>query len=235
MLVIPARALLFDVVGTVVDWRGGLIKRLDSWAAERGVVAPSPSVVDSWRAASPAQWAQVNSGERAWINFDKLLRESLGVVVQRLGLPAFDDAASSDLVDMWRKLPPWPDGLRRLRQHYAIAPLSNGNVAYLIDLARTAGLTWDAVFGADIFRRYKPAAETYLGAAALLGHEPSEVMLVACHPSDLAAAAKCGLKTCYVSRPLEYGAGRIVEPTPEQGRFDFMMEDLVDLAAHAGC
>jgi 2-haloacid dehalogenase len=116
-----------------------------------------------------------------------------------------------------------------------IAPLSNGNVAYLIHMAKAAGLPWDAVFGADLFRRYKPAPETYLGASAHLGHAPEHVMLVASHPYDLDAAAKHGLKTCYVSRPLEYGEGRVVEPTPEPGRFDHMVADLGELAALADC
>jgi 2-haloacid dehalogenase len=130
-------------------------------------------------------------------------------------------------------MPPWPDSvaaLQRLRRQYVIAPLSNGHVALLIDMAKAAGLPWDAIFGVDICRHYKTHPATYLGAAGLLGCEPAQVMLVASPPSDLAPAAKCGLRTCYVDRPLEYGAGRVVEPRPEKGRFDLMVENLGDLA-----
>jgi len=143
-----------------------------------------------------------------------------------------------ELVCMWHELPPWPDavtGLEKLRSRYIVAPLSNGHVAMLVRLAKAAGITWDAVLGADIFRRYKPDPQIYLGAAALLGCEPAEVMLVASHPSDLEAAAACGLRTCYVSRPLEYGPGRVVEPTPVKDQFDLMVGDLLELAGVMHC
>lgn len=139
---------------------------------------------------------------------------------------------------MWHELPPWPDsvaGVERMRTRYIVAPLSNGHVAMLVHLARAAGITWDAVLGADIFRHYKPDPQTYLGAAALLGCAPAEVMQVACHPSDLDAAAGCGLRTCYVSRPLEYGPGRVVEATPAAGHFDLTVGNLLELAAAMDC
>jgi 2-haloacid dehalogenase len=139
---------------------------------------------------------------------------------------------------MWHELPPWPDsvaGLQRLRSRYVAAPLSNETVAGLVRIARTTGLSWDAVFGADVFRHYKPARETYLGAAAFLGCDPEKVMLVAAHPSDLDGAARYGLRTCYVSRPLEYGQGRVIEKAPEPGRFDLMVQDLLELARLTGC
>lgn len=234
----PVRALLFDVVGTVVDWRDGLIERLETWGAAQGVSADWPSLVLAWRAASPPQWAQVNAGQKAWANFDELLREALESLAPRFGLAGLDAAALDELVAFWREAPPWPDAcaaLQRLRRRYVIAPLSNVHVAYLVHISKAAGLPWDAVFGADIFRRYKPAPETYLGAAALLGRQPAEVMLVASHPSDLAGAASYGLRTCYVARPLEYGAGRVVEAAPEPGRFDLMVEDLGALATLLEC
>jgi 2-haloacid dehalogenase len=232
------RALLFDVVGTVVDWRGGLILRLEKWGAERGISADWPGVVDAWRAASPPQWAQVNAGLRPWADFDQLLYEAIERVAPTFGLTGLDSTALEELVAFWDELPPWPDsveGLDRLRRKYVTAPLSNGHVAYLIRLSKAAGLSWDAICGVDIFRRYKPAPETYLGAAGLLGYRPEEVMLAACHPSDLAAAQTSGLRTCYVARPLEYGAGRIVEATPDEGRFDLMVENLNVLATLMEC
>ena len=235
---IDVRALLFDVVGTVVDWRGGLIARLEAWGAERGISADWAGVADAWRAASPPQWAQVNAHQRAWANFDELLLESLEGLLPKFDICGLESAALQTLVQFWHESPPWPDSvgaLQRMRRRYMIAPLSNGHVALLVRMAKAAGLPWDAVFGADIFQRYKPDPATYLGAAAFLGCEPSDVMLVASHPFDLAFAAKYGLRTCYVSRPLEYGAGRIVEPPPEKGRFDLMVGDLAELANLMQC
>ena len=232
------RALLFDVIGTVVDWRGGLITYLEAWGAGRGLSVDWSQLVDRWRAASPPQWAQVNAGQRAWANFDELLREALEDIAPNFGLTGLDASTLGSLVGLWGKLPPWPDsvsGLARLRRRHLIAPLSNVHVALLVQMAKGAELPWDAVFGADIFRHYKPAPETYLGATSLLGCQPTEVMLVASHPSDLAGAARCGLQTCYVSRPMEYGAGRIVEPKPEPGRFDLIVEDLDGLATLMEC
>jgi 2-haloacid dehalogenase len=231
--VITVRALLFDVMGTVVDWRGGMISGLQSWGAARGISVDWPRFVLEWRATSPPQWAQVNAGQRPWVNFDELLRESLVRQLPTFGLTGFDDKDLDEFVGFWHEMPPWPDSvaaLHRLRTQYVIAPLSNGHVALLIQMAKAAGLPWDAIFGVDIFRRYKTHPDTYLGAVRLLGCDPEQVMLVASHPSDLAPAANCGLRTCYVHRPLEYGAGRVVEPTPEKGRFDLMVKNLGELA-----
>jgi 2-haloacid dehalogenase len=232
------RAMLFDTFGTVVDWRGGLIAHLQKWGAARKVTADWPGVVDAWRFAYVPSMETVRSGQRGWAHLDDLQRESLAELAPRFGISGLNGDALDELVHMWHDLPPWPDsveGLRKLRRRYIVAPLSNGHVALLVHLARAAGISWDTVFGADIFRHYKPDPETYLGAAALLGCEPGEVMLVACHPSDLEAAAACGLRTCYVSRPLEYGHGVVVETPPRQGRFDHMVKDLLELSRIAGC
>jgi len=235
--VIAVRALLFDTFGTVVDWRGGLIAHLEVWGTARGIQADWPGFVDAWRGEYQPSMARVRNGERPWADLDVLQRESAKILAPGFGATGLDGAAIDELVRMWHELPAWPDsvaGLQRLRTRFVIAPLSNGQVALLVRIAKVAGITWDAVFGADVFRHYKPDPETYLGAIALLGCEPGEVMLVACHPSDLDAAARCGLRTCYVSRPLEYGLGRAVEP-PEPGRFDLMVGDLVELAEAMGC
>jgi 2-haloacid dehalogenase len=231
------RALLFDTFGTVVDWRGGLIASMQAWGAARAIDADWPGLVDAWRGEYQPSMARVRTGERDWADLDVLQRESVEILAPKFGAAGLDDGALDELVRMWHNLPPWPDsveGLPRLRERYLIAPLSNGHVALLVRLSKAAGITWDAVFGADVFRHYKPDPETYLGAAALLGCQPAEVMLVACHASDLDAAASCGLRTCYVARPLEYGPGRVVEPPPA-GRFDVMVEDLLQLAVVMGC
>lgn len=235
---ITVRALLFDTFGTVVDWRGGLISRLDEWGKARGIAADWPTLVDRWRMAYPPSMQRVRTGEREWAVLDILQRESLQQLAIELDIKELDEVAADEMVRMWHELPPWPDSvaaLHRLRARYVIAPLSNGHVALLVRMAKTAGLPWDAIFGADLFRHYKPDPETYLGATALLGCQPHEVMLVASHPSDLEAAAKSGLRTCYVSRLQEYGAGRVVEATPQPGRFDMMVENLEALASALGC
>jgi 2-haloacid dehalogenase len=235
---VTVRALLFDTFGTVVDWRGGLISSMQAWGLARGVAADWPGLVDAWRAEYVPSMAKVRSGEREWADLDVLQRESVEILAPRFGASGLDGDALDELVLMWHELPPWPDsvqGLRRLRARYVIAPLSNGHVALLVRLAKTAGITWDAVFGADVFRHYKPDPETYLGAVALLGCEPSEVMLVAAHASDLDAAASCGLRSCHVSRPLEYGPGRRVEKLPTTGCFDLMVGDLMELATELRC
>ena len=236
MSVTPVRALLFDTFGTVVDWRGGLIAQMQAWATARGVQADWPGLVDAWRGAYQPSMERVRTGERGWADLDALQRESVKILAPKFGADGLDGAAFNELVHMWHELPPWPDAveaLRILRARYVIAPLSNGHVALLVHLSKAAGITWDAVFGADVFRHYKPDPETYLGAVSLLGCRPSEVMLVACHASDLEAAASCGLRTCFVSRPLEYGPGRTLE-SPPPGRFDMTAADLGELAASIG-
>jgi 2-haloalkanoic acid dehalogenase type II len=151
---------------------------------------------------------------------------------QKFHVPAQDDEGLNALARFWHELPAWADvvgGLYQLKPRYMIAPLSNGHVALLVSMSKSLGLPWDMIFGADLFRHYKPDPETYLGAAALFGCAPGEVIMVASHPSDLAGAARYGLRTCYVSRKLEYGEGRIVEPVPTPGTFDLMIDGIDEL------
>jgi 2-haloacid dehalogenase len=238
MAMITVRALLFDTIGTLLDWREGLITQLQTWGAARDIAADWPGLADAWRLDFILSIAKVRSGEREWADQDQIQRESMARLAPQFGVPELHGDTLEELVRMWHELPAWPDSVPavdKLRSRYMVAPLSNGHVAMLVELAKAAGFTWDAVMGADIFRHYKPDPETYLGAAALLGCEPAEVMLVASHPSDLEGAAACGLRTCYVSRPLEYGLGRVVEPTPTAGHFDLMVGDLLELAGVMHC
>jgi 2-haloacid dehalogenase len=180
----------------------------------------------------------VRTGQREWADLDELQGETIAELAPQFGLPALNNGTLNHLARMWHRLPGWPDtaeGMARLRTKYLVAPLSNGHVALLMQLARTAGITFDAVFGAEIFRQYKPDPKTYLGAVTLLGCAPGEVLFVASHPSDLESAAGCGLRTCFVSRPLEYGAGVVVEQPPADGAFDVMVDDLLELATVMGC
>jgi 2-haloacid dehalogenase len=221
-------------------WIGaqGLITQLDQWGRARNIAADWPGMVLAWRRDHVPALTKVRTGQREWANLDQLQRETMRQLAPQFGLPTLSDDTLDHLARMWHELPAWPDtveGVARLRAKYLVAPLSNGHVALLMRLARAAGITFDAVFGADVFRQYKPAPQTYLGAATLLGCAPGEVLFVASHPSDLDAAAACGLHTCFVSRPLEYGAGVVVEQPPAEGDVDLMVADLLELATVMGC
>jgi len=132
----------------------------------------------------------------------------------------------------WHRLDPWPDvvpGLTRLRRSHVLAPLSNGNVALIVDMARRAGLPWDLVLGAEIVRHYKPDPEVYDSAPALLALAPSQVLMVAAHVDDLAAARARGLRTAYVHRPDEFGGRQVPPPSdPDADLSTASFEELAD-------
>jgi 2-haloacid dehalogenase len=176
--------------------------------------------------------ARVRSGELPWMNIDQLHRMILDGLLPKFGLEDLDEAELDHLNRVWHRLDPWPDsrkGLAMLKRRYVIATLSNGNVSLLVNMAKHGGLPWDTVLSAELFRHYKPDPEAYLGAAAMLGLEPSEVMMVAAHKNDLRAAQACGLATAFVGRPREKGPKIKVDVKPEPG-FDFNARNFVDLA-----
>jgi 2-haloacid dehalogenase len=202
------RAVLFDVFGTLVDWRGSVAAALGEIGARRGVAADWFALADAWRGRYKPSMEAVRRGEIAWCVLDDLHRESVLALLPEFGAAALAEDVD-ELVAIWHRLDPWPDsasGLARIRNICLIAPLSNGHVALQANLARHAGFQWDLVFGADVFRHYKPDAETYLGACDLLRLAPGEVMLAAAHNEDLAAARGLGLRTAFISRPMEFGA-----------------------------
>jgi 2-haloacid dehalogenase len=218
------RAIVFDVFGTVVDWRGSLREGMQAFARARGIDADWQKLADDWRAAYHPSMDRVRRGELPWTNLDALHRSSLDELVERLGLP-IDEAGRAELVSLWHRLSPWPDsvpGLVRLRARYTVGTLSNGNVALLVDMAKHARLPWDVVLSAEIIRRYKPDPQCYRMAMELLGAGPGEIMLAAAHNSDLRAAANEGFCTAFIARPTEYG--------PRQTR-DLSADDFVDVAA----
>lgn len=231
------RAILFDVFGTVVDWRGSLIADFTAWGEARGLAVDWAGMVDAWRGAYVPSMNRVRSGARDWANLDILQRESLAEIGPRLGLPASLSEADRDyLVHGWHRLDPWPDaaaGLARLKKNFIIAPLSNGNVALLVNMAKRAGLPWDMVFATELFRHYKPDPETYLGATALLGLPPEAVMMAAAHNADLRAARALGLRTCFIPRPREYGPLQTRDLSAEED-WDILAEDIAVLAAKLG-
>jgi len=228
------KALVFDVFGTVVDWRGSIIREARRAGRRKGQSADWEAFADAWRAGyRPAMDRVRRSG--SWIKLDDLHRMILDELVERFGL-RFSERDKRDLNAAWHRLSPWPDavrGLERLKRRYLIGTLSNGNVALLVDMARHARLPWDCVFSAELFRHYKPDPEVYRGAAELLGLTPRDVMLVAAHKDDLAAARRCGLKSAFVRRPLERGPTSRPDLAADP-RCTINADDFLDLARRLG-
>jgi 2-haloacid dehalogenase len=221
----PVRALVFDVFGTLVDWRSGIAEAFRA----SGVPGDPGELADAWRARYQPILDEVNGGSRPWGDFDELHRVTLDALLSErsLDLPLEE---RQRLVHAWHRLDPWPDvrpGLDALRRGCVTATLSNGHLALLVDLARHGDLRFDCLLSAELAHAYKPAAEAYQTAARLLGREPAELMLVAAHPWDLAGARAAGLRTAFVGRPLEYGPG---SPTREDPDADESVGDLHELA-----
>lgn len=230
------RAILFDVFGTVVDWRGSLIEELSAWGAARSLSVDWPGLVDAWRSAYAPSMDRVRRGELPWTNLDALHRASLAELAPRFGLTGQTPEDMEWVNRGWHRLRPWPDsvpGLLRLRRRFILSPLSNGNVALLVDLARAGGLPWDLVLSAEVFRHYKPDPKTYLGACELLALDPAQVMLCAAHNSDLAAAQRLGLCTGFITRPTEYGPHQARDLAPD-GEWDIVASDMEDFAGKMG-
>jgi 2-haloacid dehalogenase len=204
----PLRALLFDVFGTLVDWRRGVAREAEAILAPLGIVLDWLQFADAWRAQYQPTMDQVRSGRIAFCKLDLLHRRNLERVLSDFGQQGLAEDTRVQLNLAWHRLDAWPDvaaGLARLRPTYLLAPCSNGNISLMVDLARRNGFPWDAILGAEIARDYKPNPVVYLSAAAALDCEPAEVMMVAAHPADLAAAAAVGLRTGFIARPDEYG------------------------------
>ncbi len=226
------QAILFDVFGTVVDWRGSLIEELSAWGDERGVRADWTGLVDTWRGAYAPSMDRVRRGELPWTKLDDLHMSTLREIGPQFGLVGVSDADLDWVNRGWHRLRPWPDsvpGLRALHPRYILGPLSNGNVSLLVDMARGAGLPWDVILGAEVFGRYKPDPETYLGACRMLSLEPGQVMLCAAHNYDLSAAQKLGLRTAFIPRPTEYGPLQVRDFGPD-GEWDVVAADMEDFA-----
>lgn len=227
------RALAFDVFGTVVDWRSSITTELQSFGIRHGLQRDWASFADAWRAGYAPAMDRVRRGELPWTRIDDLHRDILVGLLE--GVPV-GEAEIDDLNRAWHRLTPWPDavaGLHRLKRRFVITTLSNGNVSLLTHMAKNAGLPWDCVISAELFGRYKPDPEVYLGCARLLDVAPGELMLVATHPGDLRAARAAGLRAGYVARPLEHGPGRPL-PAVTDGEFELVAQDFIDLARQLG-
>lgn len=204
------RVLLFDVFGTLVDWRTGIAREARAVLAPLGVAIDWTAFADAWRGEYQPSMEEVRAGRIPFSKLDALHRRNLDRVLERLGLQRLGDAIRADLNLAWHRLDPWPDvvpGLARLRENFRLAPCSNGNISLMVDLARRNGFPWDAIAGAELARDYKPKPSVYLSAAAAFDCAPGEAMMVAAHSADLAAAAAAGLRTAFIARPDEAGPG----------------------------
>ncbi len=232
------KALVFDVFGTVVDWRSSLINDFKRWGGERGIDADWPALVDAWRQAYMPSMDEVRKHpENGFVALDTLHRQSLEKLVEQFAIKGLGETELHYMTLGWHRLLPWPDsvaGLTALKRRYIISPLSNGNVALLTNMAKHAGLPWDLVLSAEVFGHYKPDPETYLGAAKILSLEPAQVMMVAAHNNDLAAAHALGLKTAFVPRVTEYGPHQNRDFKAE-GDWTIVADDFNDLAKRMGC
>ena len=230
------QALTFDVFGTVVDWRTSIIREGQILAANKGFDVNWGEFAERWRGGYGPAMNRVRSGELPWTKIDDLHRMILDDLIEEYGLDELSETEREYFNRAWHRLVPWPDtvaGLYQLKRKYVITTLSNGNVSLLTNMAKNAGLPWDAVLSAELAKHYKPDPEAYLTAAELLSLPPEKVMMVAAHPGDLRAAARAGLRTAYVIRPLERGPGREVD-RDEDGEFDYVATSFIDLARQLG-
>ena len=232
------RALLFDVFGTVVDWRGGIARDAAPFLARHGIAMDPHDFAEAWRARYQPAMQAVRYGNRPFTRLDLLHRENLEEVLRAAGAdPArIPEAELGDLNRAWHRLDPWPDaiaGLIRLKTRFIIAPLSNGNIALLLNMAKRAGLPWDAILGAEVAQAYKPQPEAYLRTAEILGLPPGACMLVAAHNSDLAAARRCGFGTAFIARR-EHGPAQTTDLVAEQD-WDQVADSFTALADLLGC
>ena len=230
------KALAFDVFGTVVDWRGSIIREAAAFGAEHGIDADWARVADAWRAGYRPAMHRVRTGALPWLKIDALHRLILDDLLVEFNIRGLGEDDIDHLNRVWHRLDPWPDavpGLGRLKTRYIITTLSNGNFSLLTNMAKRARLPWDCILSAELFHHYKPDPETYLGTAELLGIAPAELMLVACHPDDLRAARAAGCRTGYVERSLELGPGH-PPARVDDNEFDVVASDFVELADRLG-
>lgn len=240
---LKVKALLFDVFGTVVDWRSGIANEVKKIANKNKIVINPNDFADAWRAEYQPAMEEIRKGNRSFTILDILHMENLKKISSRFGL----DKLSSDdfdlLVKAWHRLPGWPDsseGLNKLKTKFIIATQSNGNIALMVNMAKYSNLNWDVILGAEVVGHYKPEPEAYLKACRALHLNPEECMMVAAHDDDLKAASLQGMKTGYVHRPYEYGKDKLfdiseVNDYKSNRSWDFISKDLNDLAYQLGC
>ncbi len=231
------KAIVFDVFGTVVDWRTSIIREGRELGERKDINADWEAFADAWRGKYQPSMERVRKGERPWTKLDDLHRESLLELLKEFKIKSLDKNEIEDFNKAWHRLDPWPDtveGLTRLKSKYVIATLSNGNVALLTNMAKRAGLPWDAILGAEPAQAYKPTPESYLRTADFLGLPTEQMMLCAAHNDDLMAARSHGYRTAFVRRPDEYGPNQKKDLKAEHD-FDVVGETIVEIAEKLSC
>jgi 2-haloacid dehalogenase len=227
------KVLAFDVFGTVVDWHGSIANEI----RKLNLPADPDAFATAWRQGYRPAMARVRSGELPWTKIDDLHRMILNDVLKQFEINSLSEAQIRQLNLVWHRLTPWPDvvsGLQKLKTQFTLVTLSNGNLGLLANMAKNAGLPWDLILSAEVFRHYKPDPETYLGVAQTFDIPPSEVMLVASHKDDLAAAHACGLQTAFIERPLEFGKDHLRDDLHHESFTNFHAKDFLDLARQLG-
>jgi len=235
---INVKACVFDVFGTVVDWRSSLIAEANNWGEAKGLHIDWAEFTDRWRLGYRPTLDKVRNGEIPWAKLDDLNRMILEDLLKQYKIEGLSEEEKVHWAHVWRRLKPWPDsveGLSGLKKKYILSPMSNGNVALMTSLAKFAGLPWDLVLGSDLVKHYKPDRETYLSAPFYLDLKLEEVMMCAAHIGDLQAARGCGLRTAFIYRPNEYGDSPAAVPDKAKpGDFDVVAMSIVDLAEQMG-
>ncbi len=235
--VLPSpKALVFDTFGTVVDWRGSVAGEVASLARSKGLKVDAEKFADAWRAGYAPSMNRVRTGELPWTKLDRLHRMMLDPLLAQFGITGLSETEIDTLNRAWHRLRPWPDavaGLTRLKKKFIIAPLSNGNISLMTNLARFGGVPWDCILGAELARHYKPDREVYQSAADFLDLKLAEVMMVAAHSGDLRAATEVGLRTAFVVRPMEFGPAGKPDLKPASA-VDITATDFNDLATQLG-
>ena len=227
------KALLFDVFGTVVDWRTGISNAVSEIAKKSNHHTDPEAFADAWRALYQPSMQEVRDKKRPFTILDVLHRETLQTVLSQFSFPEISAQDKHFLVTAWHRLNGWPDasdGLLKLKQHYIIAPQSNGNIALIVNMAKHSKLGWDLVLGAEVVSHYKPCPDAYRIACEKLGLATGECMMVAAHNDDLAAAQAQGMMTAFILRPKEHGAGQKTDLKAE-GAWDYCADDFLDLAS----
>jgi len=231
------KACLFDVFGTVVDWRGSITREMQTFAREKDITADWEQFALDWRSLYQPAMEKVREGNRGYVRLDTLHKENLMQLLSDYHLDNLDEQEIDHVNKVWHRLSTWEDslpGMNRMQQKYILASLSNGNIALMVNLARFNGLTWDAILGAEPTQGYKPQPDVYLKSVEMLGLEPADCLMVAAHNYDLQAAQALGLRTAYVNRPYEYGAAQTMDKQAD-GNWDFITESMTELAQLLDC
>ncbi len=229
-----AKALIFDVFGTLVDYRTSIAREIGAAFRDHRISHDPLAISDAWRAEYEPSMFRIRDGNRTYVALDVLHRENLETVLNRFELNGIlGPPEVSALARAWERLFPWPDtvnSLRLLKQRAIVAPCSNGSIALMARLSRFAGLPWDCILGADLAMDYKPSPAVYLASCRALRLDPGEVMMVAAHNDDLEAAASCGLQTGFFPRPTEHGTGQSSD-LDATGDWTVIARDMTDFAS----